>query len=85
MADLMDQFEQAVTDSKELPKRPDNDTLLQLYGLYKQSTIGDVTGKRPGRFAMVDRAKFDAWAKMKGTSADDAKQQYIDLIDSLKA
>jgi acyl-CoA-binding protein len=59
-------------------------TLLQIYSLYKQATEGDVEGKRPGFTDLVGRAKYDAWAAVKGTSADDAMQQYVDLIESLK-
>jgi diazepam-binding inhibitor (GABA receptor modulator, acyl-CoA-binding protein) len=84
MADLKALFEQAVTDSKQLPEKPDNMTLLKIYALYKQATAGDVEGKRPGFTDMVGRAKFDAWDGLKGTSADEAMQQYIDLIESLK-
>ena len=84
MADLSSQFEQAVAASKNLPERPDNMTLLKLYALYKQGSAGDVDGKRPGFTDMVGRAKFDAWAALKGTAADEAKQQYIDLIEDLK-
>jgi diazepam-binding inhibitor (GABA receptor modulator, acyl-CoA-binding protein) len=81
---LKDQFEAAVAGSKSLPERPDNATLLQLYALYKQGSEGDVDGKRPGFTDMVGRAKWDAWNEIKGTSTDDAMQQYIDLIESLK-
>jgi acyl-CoA-binding protein len=81
---LKDQFEAAVASSKDLPERPDNMTLLKLYALYKQGSAGDVDGKRPGFTDMVGRAKFDAWAELKGTSNDEAMQQYIDLIESLK-
>ncbi|MBQ0931216.1 acyl-CoA-binding protein [Ideonella sp. 4Y16] len=84
MADLKAAFEQAVTESKQLPEKPDNMTLLKIYALYKQATQGDVEGKRPGFTDMVGRAKFDAWAELKGTGSDDAMQQYIDLIESLK-
>ena len=84
MSDLKSMFETAVADSKNLAERPSNDTLLQIYSLYKQGTSGDATGKRPGMFDMVGRAKFDAWAKLKGTGQDDAMQQYVDLINSLK-
>ena len=83
MSDLKAQFEQAVTESKQLPEKPDNMTLLKIYALYKQATQGDVEGKRPGFTDMVGRAKFDAWDALKGTSTDEAMQQYIDLIDSL--
>ena len=83
MADLKSQFEQAVADSKQLPEKPDNMTLLKIYSLYKQATEGDVEGKRPGFTDMVGRAKWDAWAKLKGTEQDAARQQYIDLIESL--
>ena len=58
--------------------------LLQLYALYKQATEGDVEGKRPGFTDMVGRAKYDAWAAVKGTATDDAMQRYVDLVDSLK-
>ena len=84
MSDLQSLFETAVAESKNLASRPDNDTLLKIYSLYKQGTSGDAAGKRPGMFDMVGRAKFDAWAKLKGTGQDDAMQQYVDLINSLK-
>ena len=84
MADLKSKFEQAVKDSKGLPEKPDNMTLLKIYALYKQATEGDVEGKRPGFTDMVGRAKFDAWAAVKGKSTDDAMQEYVDLIESLK-
>ena len=83
MADLKQQFEQAVADSKTLSERPDNATLLQLYALYKQGSEGDVQDKRPGFTDMIGRAKWDAWAKLKGTSPEDAMQQYVDLIAEL--
>ena len=81
---LQEQFEQAQADSKALPERPDNMTLLKIYALFKQASVGDATGERPGFTDMVGRAKFDAWDSLKGTSADEAKQQYIDLIEDLK-
>jgi acyl-CoA-binding protein len=84
MADLSSQFEQAVADSKNLSERPDNMTLLKLYALYKQASAGDVDGKRPGFTDMVGRAKWDAWNELKGTERDDAMNQYIALVDSLK-
>ena len=76
-------FEQAVKDSKALPEKPDNATLLKIYALYKQATSGDVEGKRPGFTDLVGRAKWDAWEKLKGTGQDAAKQHYIDLNESL--
>ncbi len=84
MSELKTQFEAAVADSKKLAERPSNDVLLQLYALYKQGTDGDVEGKRPGFTDMIGRAKYDAWAAIKGTGTDDAMQRYIDLIASLK-
>ena len=81
---LQEQFDQALADSKNLPERPDNMTLLKIYALYKQASSGDVEGKRPGFTDMVGRAKFDAWDGLKGTSKDDAMQQYVDLIEDLK-
>jgi acyl-CoA-binding protein len=83
--DLKARFEAAVADSKNLPERPDNATLLKLYALYKQAGEGDAQGKRPGFSDMVGRAKYDAWAALKGTDSDAAMQQYVDLVASLKA
>jgi diazepam-binding inhibitor (GABA receptor modulating acyl-CoA-binding protein) len=84
MADLQAAFEQAVAESKTLPEKPDNMTLLKIYALYKQATAGDVDGKRPGFTDMVGRAKWDAWNELKGKSADEAMREYVDLIESLK-
>ncbi|GJI88106.1 acyl-CoA-binding protein [Duganella hordei] len=81
---LEEQFAQAQLDSKNLPERPDNMTLLKIYALFKQASAGDATGDRPGMTDFVGRAKFDAWAALKGTSLDEARQQYIDLIEDLK-
>ena len=81
---LQEQFAQAQIDSKNLPERPDNMTLLKIYALYKQGANGDVTGERPGFTDMIGRAKYDAWDQLKGTSQADAMQQYIDLIEELK-
>ena len=85
MPDLKTQFETAAQEVQQLPKRPDDKTLLTLYAFYKQATVGDVTGARPGGFDMVGKAKYDAWAKLKGTSNEDAMQKYIDLVGQLKA
>jgi diazepam-binding inhibitor (GABA receptor modulator, acyl-CoA-binding protein) len=84
MADLTAQFHAAVADSKLLDKKPDNASLLTLYALYKQATGGDADGARPGYGDMVGRAKWDAWNERKGTTAEAAMQQYVDLIESLK-
>jgi acyl-CoA-binding protein len=84
MSKLKATFDKAVEDSKKLPEKPDNQTLLQIYALYKQATAGDVEGKRPGFTDMVGRAKYDAWAAVKGKTADAAMQEYVNLIESLK-
>ncbi|MFD2367417.1 acyl-CoA-binding protein [Pseudoduganella sp. GCM10020061] len=81
---LQEQFEQAQAESKNLPERPDNMTLLKIYALFKQGSSGDVQGERPGMTDFVARAKYDAWDALKGTSQEDAMQQYIDLIEELK-
>ncbi len=83
MADLKKKFEAAAANSKNLSERPDNATLLKIYALYKQGSGGDNTDTKPGFGDMVGRAKWDAWNGLKGTSQDDAMQQYIDLIESL--
>ena len=80
---LIDDFNAAVTRSKELTKRPSNEELLDLYALFKQATEGDVTGERPGGFDFKAIAKFDAWAARKGTGNEQAMQQYIDLVARL--
>ncbi len=84
MSALKSSFEQAVADSKQLPEKPDNMTLLKIYALYKQASAGDADGKRPGFTDMVGRAKWDAWNGLKGSTTDAAMQDYVDLIESLK-
>ena len=83
MSDLQSRFEQASKDVKDLKERPDNDTLLRLYALYKQGSEGDVSGDKPGFFDFVGTAKYEAWAKLKGTAQDEAKQKYIDFVKKL--
>jgi len=80
--DLKQQFEASIEKAKGLPNQS-NETLLELYSLYKQATVGDVEGERPSGFDFRGAAKFDAWAKRRGMSADDARQGYIDLVDRL--
>ena len=84
MADLKSEFYAAAAEVKTLPQKPDNNTLLLLYALYKQSTAGDVSGKRPGFMDPVGQAKYDAWKKVQGWSKDKAMQAYIDLVNRLK-
>jgi len=80
---LQQSFDQAQKDVKTLTKRPSNDDMLALYSLYKQGSEGDVKGSRPGMLDVVGRAKYDAWAKLKGTSKDAAMQKYIDKVSAL--
>ncbi len=84
MSDLISQFESAAQAVQLLPRKPDNETLLKLYALYKQSTVGDASGKRPGFTDPVGRAKYDAWEKFKGKSKEQAMHQYIDLVNTLQ-
>ena len=83
MTDLKKKFDAAAANSKNLSERPDNATLLKIYALYKQGSLGDNADKKPGFSDMVGRAKWDAWNGLKGTPQDAAMQQYIDLIDEL--
>ena len=83
MSDLDTRFEQAAKDVQGLSERPDNDTLLRLYALYKQGAEGDVKGDKPGFFDFVGTAKYEAWAKLKGTGQEEAKQKYVDLVKKL--
>jgi diazepam-binding inhibitor (GABA receptor modulator, acyl-CoA-binding protein) len=80
---LSAEFAQAQIDVKALDRRPDNDTLLKLYALFKQGSQGDVTGSRPGMLDFVGRAKWDAWNALKGESPQVAQQRYVDLVRSL--
>lgn len=78
-------FEEKAKAVNELPSKPDTDELLKLYALYKQATSGDNTKEKPGIFNMKDRYKWDAWEEIKGTSQQDAENQYIEFVDSLIA
>ncbi|BAK76040.1 acyl-coA-binding protein [Pseudogulbenkiania sp. NH8B] len=83
MSDLQTLFVQAQADVKTLAERPDNQTLLQLYSLFKQATEGDVQGERPGMMDFINRAKYDARDKIKGMSAEQAMQGYVDAVNKL--
>lgn len=76
-------FQAASAASKTLTKRPDNNDMLFLYAHFKQGNEGDVSGARPGMMDMVGRAKYDAWAKLKGTTKDAAQTAYINKVNSL--
>lgn len=80
---LADDFKVAQERVKTLSTRPSNDTLLELYSLFKQATDGDVQGKRPGMLDLKGRAKYDAWAGRKGLGKDAAMQQYVQLVERL--
>ncbi|RDZ28341.1 acyl-CoA-binding protein [Lysobacter silvisoli] len=84
MSDLKSSFEQAAKDVQSLSERPDNDTLLRLYALYKQGAEGDVSGPKPGFFDFVGTAKYEAWAKLTGTGQDEAMKKYVDLVKKLR-
>jgi acyl-CoA-binding protein len=81
---IKDQFADAKARVEKLTTRPSNDQLLDLYGLYKQATEGDVAGSRPGMLDLKGRGKYDAWSKRKGTSKDDAMKGYVALVDKLE-
>ena len=83
MTEINSRFEQAAIAAKSLPERPDNDTLLQMYALYKQGSSGDVSGDKPGFFDFVASAKYEAWEKLSGLSMEDAKKQYVELVTKL--
>jgi acyl-CoA-binding protein len=84
VSDLKKKFDDAAAAVKKLKEDPGNDVKLQLYALYKQGAEGDVQGDRPGAFSFVDRAKYDAWAKLKGTDQAKARENYVKLVERLK-
>jgi acyl-CoA-binding protein len=84
MSDLKDQFQKAAQEVMGLAERPDNDTMLRLYGLYKQGSEGDVSGPKPGFFDFVGTAKYEAWEKLQGTKPEDAMKKYVDLVKKLR-
>ena len=81
---LKEKFEQAVSESKQLPEKPSNEILLKIYSLYKQATLGDITGDRPNGFDFINLAKYNAWESLRGKDSEEAMQEYVDLINSLK-
>jgi diazepam-binding inhibitor (GABA receptor modulator, acyl-CoA-binding protein) len=82
---VADEFAEARGAVAKLPTRPANDVLLRLYGLYKQGTVGDATGARPGLLDFTGRAKYDAWKTLAGSRSDDARQRYVALVNELLA
>lgn len=79
-----EEFEDAAKRVNDLPKRPSDAVLLDLYGLYKQASSGDVSSKRPGFIDVRGRAKWDAWKKREGMSAEDARDAYVRLVEKLE-
>jgi diazepam-binding inhibitor (GABA receptor modulating acyl-CoA-binding protein) len=84
MSDSESAFTTAVEEVKQLRERPGNQDLLRLYALYKQATTGDVSGDRPKMIDFVNRAKYDAWAELQGTSREEAMRSYVDVVEGLK-
>ena len=84
MAETDEKFAAAARDIQTLTRRTDDEDMLRLYALYKQATEGDVQGERPGAFALKDRAKYDAWARLKGTDSAKAREQYVKLVERLR-
>lgn len=89
MSDLETRFRDAVEQVRNAPSdgpyKPSNEDKLRMYALYRQATDGDVQGKRPGMLNVIERAKFDAWAAMKGTPREEAMQRYIDAVETVRA
>lgn len=89
MSDLQQQFNAAVDKVRNAPAdgdfKPGNDYKLTMYALYRQATDGDVSGKRPGMLNVIERAKYDAWARRKGMTRDQAMQAYVDEVDKVEA
>ena len=83
MSETRDLFDKAAAAAKSLPNRPDDQTMLTLYALYKQGSSGDVTGSKPGFFDFVGTAKYEAWEKLRGTGAEEAQRRYADLVRKL--
>lgn len=81
--DTKERFDKALEQVKTLPERPANNELLDLYGLFKQATDGDVQGKRPGMLDLKGRAKYDAWASRRGMAREEAMKAYADYVDKL--
>lgn len=84
MNQLEEEFRQAAEDVQQLPRRPDNETLLKLYALYKQATEGDVSGRRPGFTDFAGRAKYDAWARLRGEDRQSSMEKYVALVAELQ-
>lgn len=84
MSDIETAFATARDEVEQLPERPGNQDLLRLYALFKQATVGDASGDRPGMMEFVKRAKYDAWAAMAGTPSEEAMQMYVDVVEELK-
>lgn len=84
MSDLEKSFSEAAAAAKQLPEKPDNDTLLKLYALYKQGSEGDVHGEPPGFMDFVGRAKYEAWKEHQGMDQDAAREAYVKLVSDLQ-
>ena len=82
---MSEEFTKAAADVKSLTERPTNEELLDLYGYYKQATVGDVNTERPGMFYLKEKAKWDNWDSRKGMAKEEAEQKYIQLVKDIMA
>jgi diazepam-binding inhibitor (GABA receptor modulator, acyl-CoA-binding protein) len=83
MTDLQTSFEKAQKQLTTLTERPRSDQLLMLFALFKQATEGDAPQAPPPDSDAIGRAKHQAWMRLKGTAAADAKTQYVALVNTL--
>lgn len=77
-------FLNAVNDVKKLSKKPTDEELLKLYGLYKQSLFGDNNTQKPFFFDFKNNSKWNAWEKNRGKSRLKCKKEYFILVNELK-
>jgi diazepam-binding inhibitor (GABA receptor modulating acyl-CoA-binding protein) len=81
MSDMKKQFDAAAAAVTKAKKDPGSDMKLKLYANFKQATEGDVKGDKPGFTDFVNRAKYEAWGKLKGTAPEEAMKAYVKLVE----
>ena len=76
--DLLSNFQNVAIAVKKIKTKPSDEELLDLYGLYKQATVGNNMTDKPWMFDYEKLAKWGAWMKFFNLSTEDAQKKYID-------
>jgi len=82
--DLNKRFDEAVEAASKMTQESlPQDVQLRLYAFYKQATFGSAQYSQSENFDLRNAFKTNAWMQISHISIEEAKEQYIEIINSL--